>query len=254
MNTERPVVKQALAEQLHDGSSSLLRRYCQKTLGTSSLLALLIYEVVTLLFANLPGSAGYLLRKLFYPKLFRHSGSGLILGKGITLRHPAKMQLGERVAIDDYVMLDASGAGDEGITIGDDIILSRNCIIQGKTGPVRLGNRADIGCNVVLSSVSGITLGEAVLIAGNCYLGGGRYNLDRLDQPVMDQGGFTRGPLSIGDGSWLGAGVIVLDGVRIGRGCVVGAGSVVTKDLPDFSIAVGSPATVVRTRKGEQAA
>lgn len=249
MKEERAVPKQPLAEQLHDSNTSLLRRYCLKTLGNTSLLRLLAYEAATLLFANTPGSVGYLLRKLFFGTLFAQSGKGLILGKGITLRHPGKMRFGRRVAIDDYVMLDASGAGEEGLCIGDDVIISRNCVIQGKTGPVHIGNRADIGCNVVLSSVSGLRIGEAVLIAGNCYLGGGRYYLNRFDQPVMDQGGFTRGPLNIGDGSWLGAGVIVLDGVTIGKGCVVGAGSVVTRDLPDFSIAVGLPAKVVQVRE-----
>ncbi len=248
MKQDVPVEKQPLTEQLHDGRRSLLERYCLKTLGSSSLLALLLYETATLFLGNLPGSLGYLLRKLLYPRLFRQAGAGLILGRGLTLRHPGKIRLGQRVAIDDYVMLDASGSGETGITIGDDVIVSRNCVIQGKTGPVRIGRRADIGCNVVLSSVSGVSIGEAVLIAGNCYLGGGRYNLDCPDLPVMDQGGFTRGPLSIGDGAWLGAGVIVLDGVCIGKGCVVGAGSVVTKDLPDFSIAVGLPAKVVQAR------
>lgn len=250
MKEQRAVPKQPLVEQLHDSSTSLLRRYCLKTLGSTSLLRLVAYETAMLLFANIPGSAGYLLRKVFYGKLFAQAGRGVILGRGITLRHPGKMRFGSRVAIDDYVMLDASGTGEEGLTIGDDVIISRNCVIQGKTGPVSIGRRADIGCNVVLSSVSGLKVGEAVLIAGNCYLGGGRYFLDRIDQPVMDQGGFTRGPLSIGDGTWLGAGVIVLDGVSIGKGCVVGAGSVVTRDLPDYSIAVGLPAKVVQVRKG----
>lgn len=249
MHEERAVPKQPLAEQLHGGNLSSLRRYCLKTLGRDSLAALAAYELATLLFGNMPGALGYLLRKQAFSRLFRQSGAGLILGKGLTLRHPGKMRFGRRVAIDDYTMLDAGGTGEAGLVIGDDVIISRNCIIQGKSGPVTIGNRSDIGCNVVLSSVAGITLGEATLIAGNCYLGGGRYFLDRPDLPVMDQGVCTRGPLSIGAGSWLGAGVTVLDGVTIGRGCVVGAGSLVTKDLPDYAIAVGSPARVLRTRR-----
>lgn len=244
------IAKQPLSEQLHDGKLSVLQRYCLKVLGTRSFSALFLYETVTLLFAGIPGSLGYALRRLGYRFLFKRAGAGLILGKGLTLRHPAKISFGQRVAIDDYVMLDASGVQEGGIEIGDDVIISRNCVIQGKTGPVRIGNRADIGSNVVMASVSGITIGDAVLIAGNCYLGGGRYFLTHPDQPVMDQGCFSRGPVCIGDGSWLGAGAIVLDGVSIGKGCVVGAGSVVTRDLPDYSIAVGLPAEVVQVRKG----
>lgn len=245
-----PVPKQPLGQQLHDDRISLLQRYCLKVLGTRSLSALCAYEFSTILFGNMPGCLGYALRRLAYPRLFRQSGPGLILGKGLTLRHPARITLGQRVAIDDYVMLDASGAQEGGIEIGDDVIISRNCVIQGKTGPVRIGNRADIGCNVVLASISGISIGEAVLIAGNCYFGGGRYFLSHPDQPVMDQGGFSRGPVSIGANSWLGAGVIVLDGVRVGRGCVIGAGALVTRDLPDYAIAMGVPARVVGLREG----
>ncbi|NLZ16301.1 MAG: acyltransferase [Desulfobulbaceae bacterium] len=250
MKKDIPTPKQALHEQLHGSNTSLLQRYCLKTLGSRSFFTLLYYEIALLLCGNVAGGLGYLLRKLVFPRLFKQSGHGLILGKGLILRHPGKMSFGKRVAIDDYAMLDASGSGEGGITFGDDVIISRNCIIQGKTGPVHIGNRADIGCNVVLSSVAGITIGKAVLIAGNCYLGGGRYYLNRLDQAIMDQGGFSRGPLSIGDGAWLGAGAVVLDGVQIGKGCVVGAGSVVTRDLPDYSIALGVPAQVVRMRAG----
>jgi acetyltransferase-like isoleucine patch superfamily enzyme len=58
--------------------------------------------------------------------------------------------------------------------------------------------------------------------------------------------GITAQGISIGDGSWIGSGAIILDGVRIGRNVVVGAGAVVTKDIPDYCIAVGNPARVIR--------
>ncbi len=87
-----------------------------------------------------------------------------------------------------------------------------------------------------------------MLIAGNCYLGGGRYYIDRVDIPIMEQGVYTRGRLTIGDDVWLGAGAVVLDGVKVGKGCIIGAGAVVTKDLPDYSIAAGVPAKVIKSR------
>lgn len=67
------------------------------------------------------------------------------------------------------------------------------------------------------------------------------------------QAGFERAlPVSIGRDSWIGGGVSIMAGVNIGKGCTIGAGSVVTRDIPDFSVAVGVPAKVVKTLQGEE--
>jgi acetyltransferase-like isoleucine patch superfamily enzyme len=241
--------KVSAAQQLYAGNRSLLRRYQAKVLGEPGMLRLLGYELGFLLSGNLSGALGYVLRKHLLGRLFRHAGPGLILGKGLALRHPGKISLGARVAIDDHVLLDASGADEPGITLADDVIISRNCVIQAKTGSVDIGPRSDIGCNTIVSSIAGITIGSCVLIAGNCYLGGGQYVHDRLDVPMMDQGLMTGPPLTIENDVWIGAGAIILDGITIGQGAIVGAGAVVTRDIPAYSIAAGVPARVLRKRE-----
>ena len=248
--TRKLISKTTLAEQLTQPETSLLKKYQEKVLGSDRFLPFLEYELATFLFGNLSGSLGYLLRKWSYHRLFKSVGRGVIFGKGVVLRHPRRITLGNRVAIDDYGLLDASGAGDEGVIVGDDVIISRNCVVQGKTGPVVIGDKTDIGCNSFIGSIKGIFIGHSVLIAGNCYIGGGRYISDRLDIPMMEQGLYSKGPVVIGDDVWLGAGAIVLDGVRIGKGCIIGAGAVVTKDLPDYAIAIGVPAKVTKMREG----
>lgn len=248
------VDKTPLVEQLNQGGSPL-GRYQDKVIGNRQLWPFLKYELIHLLGANLSGSLGYWLRKLTYKHLFKCAGVGVIFGKGIGLRHPGQISLGDRVAVDDYVLLDASGADEKGIEIADDVIISRNCVIQGKTGPVTISNKTDIGCNTILTSGGGIFIGSSVLIAANCYIGGGRYLTNRTDIPMMEQGVYTKGPVVIENDVWLGAGAVVLDGVHIGKGCIVGAGAVVTKNLPDYSVAVGVPAQIIRQRspitKGE---
>ncbi|MEX0729681.1 MAG: acyltransferase [Aquisalimonadaceae bacterium] len=236
------------ADQLHDASASPLTRYRRKVLGEATALTFARYELSIMLVGNLAGAAGYLARRIFLRGLFRTFGSGVILGRGLAIRHPGRITLGERVAIDDHVLLDAGGAGADGITLGDEVIVSRNCVIQGKTGPVSVGNRSDIGCNTIVTSVSGVHIGAHTLIAGNCYIGGGRYITDRRDVPIMEQGTCSRGPVVMEDDVWVGANVIVLDGVRIGRGSIIGAGALVTRDVPEYSVAVGVPAKVVGTR------
>lgn len=247
-SSSKRIDKIPLSEQLNSGQGSALARYQTKVLGHQKLLPFLTYEFLTFFLSDLSGPLGYGLRKKFYPMLFREVDANVILGKGITLRCPSRITLGECVAIDDYSLLDASGV-DAGITVGDNVIVSRNCVIQSKTAAVTIGNNTDIGCNTIISSNGGIFIGESVLIAGNCYIGGGRYVTERLDLPMMKQGVYTKGAVTIGDDVWLGAGAIVLDGIRIGKGCVVGAGAVVTKDLPDYTVAIGVPARGVRQRR-----
>jgi len=242
------ISKKPLESQLHDENVSMLARYMDKAYGTRKLPQILANELRIFLFGDLTGGAGYLFRKIFFGGMFRTAGRGVIYGRGLVLRHPGKISIGERVSIDDDVLLDASGAGERGISLGDGVIVSRSCVLQGKTGPLTIGNRADIGCNCIFSSVSGIEIGQSTLIAGHCYIGGGRYRSDRLEIPMMDQGMYSEGPVILGDDVWLGAGVIVLDGVRIGRGSIVGAGSVVTREIPEYSVAVGVPARVIGTR------
>jgi acetyltransferase-like isoleucine patch superfamily enzyme len=243
------ISKIPLAQQLNQDSESALARYQDKVLGNRKILSLLHYELLILSFGSLAGALGYVCRKKFYPKLFKQVGKGVIFGRNLALRHPNRIELGDRVAIDDDSLLDAGSPASAGIRIGNDVIISRNCVIQAKTAAVTIGDRTDIGCNTLLTASGGIEIGNSVLIAGNCYIGGGRYHTDRIDIPMMEQGLYTKGPVIIHDDVWLGAGATVLDGVTLGKGCVVGAGAVVTKDLPDYAIATGVPAKVIKYRQ-----
>jgi len=240
--------KQPLTEALHFGESSLTR-YRKKAAGDISLPGLLLYECFALLCTNLGGALGYVVRKTLAGFLFRTVGRGLILGRGIIVRHPGRIDFGDNVAIDDYVFLDAGGSGDIGVQLRDGVIVSRNCVIQGKTSYVVFEERVDVGCNCIFSSVAGITIGASTIISGNCFVGGGRYYHDRLEPAIMDQGGYSRGEIVVGEKSWIGAGAVILDGVRIGRGVIVGAGSVVTKNIPDYAVVAGVPAKVIRIRE-----
>lgn len=109
---------------------------------------------------------------------------------------------------------------------------------------------ADLGRNVYvgLSNVLGaVTLEDDVLLGSNVSVinGGGQHGIDRLDIPVREQPGcYPR--VTIGRDTWIGDRSIVL--ADVGRHCVIGAGSVVTRPIPDYAIAVGNPARVVRFR------
>lgn len=247
-SNDSKITKTPLREQLHSRESSF-RKYWKKAGGDISLPGLFLYEVFALLAANLGGAMGFWVRKRLAGPLFRSAGKGLILGRGLTVRHPGRIDFGDNVAVDDYVFIDASGSGDIGVQLRDGVILSRNCVVMGKNGYIVFDERADIGCNCTFASVSGISIGAATIIAANCYIGGGRYYHDRLDPAIMDQGVYSRGEIVIGDKCWIGAGAVILDGVKIGTGAIVGAGSVVTKDVPDYAVVAGAPAKIIRIRE-----
>lgn len=110
---------------------------------------------------------------------------------------------------------------------------------------VDIGKNVYINSNVLLMGRGGITIEDNVMIAANAQIISN--NHDPYDLMVL-----TCKPVLICEGAWIGAGATVLPGVRIGRHAVVGAMSVVTKDIPDYAIAVGSPAKVVKTLDAEK--
>ncbi|MBU1566548.1 MAG: acyltransferase, partial [Proteobacteria bacterium] len=167
--------KVSLADQLHNGGGSAFAKYRKKAAGDLCFCRFCLYECFNMLFANLGGALGYVMRQAMAKYLFRSVGPGLILGRGLVVRHPARISFGANVAVDDCVFIDGSGSGESGVQLRDGVLLSRNCVVLGKNGPIMLMERVDVGFNCVFASVSGITIGAATIIAGNCYIGGGRY-------------------------------------------------------------------------------
>ena len=143
-------------------------------------------------------------------------------------------------------------SGLNGISIGDDVTILKNCrfaVYGNITKPsIIVGNRCYIafGFTALSTANSKIEIGNDVLFASNVLITSENHGIDpETSIPYMNQE-LTGNEVSIGDGCWIGEKVIILPGVKIGKKCVIGAGSVVTKSVPDFSIAVGNPAKVIK--------
>jgi acetyltransferase-like isoleucine patch superfamily enzyme len=163
-----------------------------------------------------------------------------------------KLHLGKHVYIGDRcVFYQAGPAGHKSgsITLGDRVHLYRDVIMEiGNGGSLFIGSETHIQPRCQLTAYLGnLHIGSRVEIAPNCAFYPYNHGFS-TDEPIRDQALFTKGGIGVGDGAWLGFGVIVLDGVTIGNGAVVGAGSTVTKNIPDNAIAVGAPARVVGMR------
>jgi acetyltransferase-like isoleucine patch superfamily enzyme len=230
---------------------SKLTQYQDLVVGKRSFITLMNYEFITTFTSCIPGLMGFALRRLSYPLIFGSVGKGVVFGCNIKCRHPHKIRIGDNVVIDDNCLLDAKGDTNTGITIGNGVFIGRNTILSCKDGDIVLKDRVNIGFNCEIFSSSCVTVEKDTLLAAYCYLiGGGNYDISLSEQPIAERPLFDQTKkLVVGSGSWLGAGVKVLDGVSIGDGVVVGAGAVVTKDIPDNSIAHGIPAKVVKKRR-----
>jgi acetyltransferase-like isoleucine patch superfamily enzyme len=242
-----------LARAQSGGAGSALAAYRDLTVGSRSWLALLRHELVVAWGGLLPGAAGLAFRRLTWRgSLFRHCGRHVVWGRNLTLWHARKMWIGDRVAIDEGCQLDARGCAAGEFRIGDGALISRGCVISGKDGPLSIGPRASIGAGCVMYASTRLEIGADTMLAAQCYVGGGRYAVfGRTDVPIAEQPEPRRGVV-IEDDCWLGAGVVVVDGVRIGRGSVVGAGAVVTRDVAPYSVIAGVPAKPIASR-GPQA-
>ncbi len=236
--SEQVIMKESIVKSLAETDTSALKKYQNFFVGSSSFGSLIKFEFMTMVLGPMPGALGLLLRKQFFPSMCKKVGTGVVWGRNISLRHPGKIELGDRVAIDDNCLVDARGCESQGVVIGNDVLIARNTIIQAKNGPLSIGEHCSIGSQCQLSSVGGIMLGKSVMVAGQCYIGGGRYHTADREVPMMEQGLYSNGPVVIGNDVWIGSGVNVQDGVRIGDGCVIGSGAVITEDIPDFAIVV----------------
>ena len=98
----------------------------------------------------------------------------------------------------------------------------------------------------MVASVELVEIGDDCMFANGCFVTDGAHRFDDPALPVPWQGFTTKGPTRIGDNVWCGANVVVTSGVTIGERCVIGANSVVTRDIPAFSVAAGIPARVLR--------
>ncbi len=140
--------------------------------------------------------------------------------------------------------------GSDGIVIGKKTIFQRGvwlycCGVDGRDASLSIGDGCAFGYNNHITAVGRVVIGENVLTANNVYISDNIHGYEDVSVPIMHQPVKFKGEVVIGDGSWIGENVCVI-GASIGRNCVIGANAVVTSDIPDYSVAVGAPAVVIK--------
>ena len=111
---------------------------------------------------------------------------------------------------------------------------------------IQIGDNSGIGINSFVGS--GTIIGNNVMMGPDCLIYTSQHNHQLIDVPMCQQGMTQCSAVIIGNDVWIGARVIILPGVKIGNGVIIGAGSVVTKNVPDYVVVAGVPAKIVKSR------
>ncbi len=157
---------------------------------------------------------------------FLRVGSGVIIEPGVLVFHP------------------------ETIEVGDDVYVGHQTILKGYyRGHMRIGRGTWIGQQCFLHSAGNINVGADVGIGPGVKIITSFHGPVEADEPIM-RGEIQFAEVTIGDGSDIGVGAILLPGVHLGKGVQVGAGAVVTRDVPDYAVVAGVPARPLRSRRG----
>jgi len=163
------------------------------------------------------------------------SGAFAHFGRKTVLMYPIRLQGETRIAIGDRVFI-GPGSWLQALPDGENNSVA-----------VSIGKGTSVAGACVISAVRSVQLEDNVLLARNVYISDHMHKYSDTETPVMSQGVERIKPVLVKRGAWLGQNVVVCPGVTIGTGAVIGANSVVIQDIPDFSVAVGAPARVVKT-------
>ncbi|MEA5507281.1 acyltransferase [Halotia wernerae UHCC 0503] len=204
--------------------------------------------IVTLL-GDLPTIAlGTKLRNLIYRRIFAQMGNPVYIQNGVEFVGTDYIEMGKGVYLFKGVRIDAKGHPNNRVHLGNGVAIERNVDIGCMEDTyIEISEEAFIGPDVCIAGPGNIKIGKRCMIAAHSGIYANHHNFTDPLKPIKYQG-VTRKGIVIEDDCWLGHGVTVLDGVTIGQGSVIGAGAVVNKDIPPFSVAVGAPARVIKSR------
>ncbi len=150
--------------------------------------------------------------------------------------------IGKNVRFEDDVRL----LSPERVSIGDDVLLMYGVYVSPCGAHITIGSNTHFAPYGVLYGP--LTIGSNVAVAAHVVFASVGHGYDRVDVPMVDQPTTSR-QIVIEDDVWIGANAVIIGGVTVGTGTIVGAGAVVTKDVPPFSVVGGTPARVIRDRR-----
>ena len=186
-------------------------------------------------------------------KIFFKRSSGLVfIGNKVSLTEKNRIIVGKNVKFEDFSEI--QGLSRLGLNFGDNVTIGRNTMIRPSSyygidigAGFSIGNNSSIGPMGYIGCAGFIEIGSNVMIGPRVSMFAENHNFNRVDISIKDQGVNNKG-IIIKDNCWIGSGVVILDGVTIGSGSVIGAGTIVTKDIPENSIILDKRSKSIRER------
>ena len=232
--------------------NKLLRLYLSRQ--ATSIGRYILEQALYALIGWIPTPVGMVLRGIFY-RLILHMEGMAAIENGVRLRFANYIRLKRGVYLDQGTYLHASPRG---IEIGERTIVMHGAVLHVYNfrnlpdAGINIGEDSLIGEYTVIRGQGGVTIGDRVYTSPFTQIIAVNHVFEDPNRPFIEQG-ITAEGIVIEDDVWLGASVVVTDGVRIGKGAVVAAGAVVTKNVPPHTVVAGVPARPIKTI-GDQAA
>jgi len=197
--------------------------------------------------------AGWKALRGFCMKPFLKKSKGILMvGKNTRITHRNHIVCGKFVKFEDYTEIHGLCAND--LVFGDYVTISRGVMIRPSSyygidygSGLKMGDHSSIGPYGWIGCSGSISIGSNVMIGPRCHILAENHVFSDVNETIKSQGVVQKG-IVIEDDCWLGSNVVVLDGVTIGRGSVIGAGTIVTKDVPAGSIVVDKRMKEIRQR------
>ncbi|OGS22594.1 MAG: hypothetical protein A2252_03175 [Elusimicrobia bacterium RIFOXYA2_FULL_39_19] len=192
----------------------------------------------------------FFIKEGYYGFLIKKTGKGIMYYGNMNLICPVNIELGNKIVIEKNVSFE-SGKKGKGIKIGNNTWIRQGCIFftgDFETSKIFIGNDVYINNHCCFYGCGEITIGNNVLIAPGVIVTSYQHNYENKNKLIIEQNAKME-KVIIEDDVWIGSNAVVCPGVTIGKGSVIGAGAVIVKSIPPYSIAVGVPAKVIKERK-----
>ncbi len=224
--------------------------YVVHVTGGTSLVRFAAQGLLFLLFRECPTILGTYVRPMVYGPLFGSIGKGCLFERSVRVEVPSRVFVGDRVILGQNCWISAGGNEGE-IRFGRDTFVAHSSTLRGEGGRITIGNHVQVSRNCYINGAGGVEIGDDSMLGPNTVIVSVNHLHDRIDLPIRKQG-VAKAKVVIENDVWLGANTSIMPGVTIGKGSVIGAGAVVTKDIPAFTLAVGIPARAVGKRDSER--